>query len=91
MSTFQEAALEPPRHIPQVPHPPGSRRLSAQRLLTPVVFPEAGSRVGAGGAAALLKVKTAAAAPHTECVRLVPPLSETSCSFAHFVGCREKP
>ena len=43
--------------------------------------PLAGSRVGTGRAATLLKMETAAATPHTQCVGLVPPLTETPCSL----------
>ena len=43
-----------------------------------VTFSLAGSREGAGGAATLLEVEAAAAAPDTQCVRLVPPLPEAS-------------
>lgn len=45
-------------------------------------FSGASSRVGTSGTPALLDVEAAAAASHTKCVCLVPPLTKTSGTFS---------
>ena len=75
----------------KVPHAPGSGRLSAQSLLTPVIFSEASGGVSTGGAARLLEMEAPASTSDTESVGLVAALAETTSSFSHFVVWLRKP
>lgn len=90
LSAFSETTLEPARDIAEIPHPSRSSCLSPDCLLTPVVFPLAGSRESTGRATALLEVEATSATPNTEGVGLVPPLTKTPCSLPHCSNrCRE--
>ena len=77
LGAFSESSLEPPWDMTKVPHTTSTSSLSPDCLHTPIVLPRASSRETTGRTAALLKVKAAAATPHTERVGLVPPLTKT--------------
>jgi len=74
--TLPEAVLEAARQVLHVAHAPRAGRLPPDGLHAPVVFPDACSRVAAGGAGALLQVVRAAAAAPAQRVRLVVTLTE---------------
>lgn len=72
----------------KVPHTPGSGGLSAQSLLTPIIFSEASGRVSTSRAARLLEMEAPASTSDTESVGLVAALAKATSSFSHFFGCR---
>ena len=83
LRTLSEATLESARHVTQVPHPSCSGSLSPNGLRAPVIFSCARSGESTRRTPTLLKVEAPMTTPHTERVSLVPPLTETPCSFPH--------
>ena len=75
LSSLPESVLKPARHVSQVPHSTGSRRLSPTGLDAPVVLSDLRGWVTARGAHLLLVVKRALSAPGTQRVRLVVALT----------------
>ena len=75
LSSLPESVLKPARHVAQVPHPSGSRRLPPDGLDAPVVLPDLRRWVPARRASLLLVVKRALATPGAQGVRLVVALT----------------
>ena len=75
LGSLPESVLKPARHVAQVPHPSGSRRLPPDGLDAPVVLPDLGRWVPARRASLLLVVKRALATPGAQGVRLVVALT----------------
>ena len=75
LGSLPESVLKPARHVSQVPHSTGSRRLSPYGLDAPVVLSNLRGWVTARGAHLLLVVKRALSAPGTQRVRLVVALT----------------